>query len=68
MTKPEAGALGGRRPGRPPRAPESVRQNRVVTLVTDAEFKKLAKLAGEEEKSMSAMVHKIITRYLKRRG
>lgn len=66
MAKTEAGTQGRRRLGRPPGTPESIRHKRVVTLMTDAEFEKLAKIADENEKSVSAMVHQIISRYLKR--
>ena len=68
MAKMEGGTAGSHRLGRPPRAPESIRRRRVVTLMTDAEFEKLARLADEEEESVSAFVHQIITRYLKRRN
>ena len=59
---------GGVDGGRPPRAPESIRRNRVVTLMTDAEFEKLTKVAEEKEESVSALVHQIVSRYLKRRS
>lgn len=52
----------------PPGAPESIRHERVVTLMTDAEFEKLTKLSHENEKSVSALVHQLVSRYLKRRG
>ena len=68
MAKTEVGTQGIRRLGRPPGAPESIRRKRVATLVTDAEFEKLTKLADEEDKSVSAMVHQIVSRYLKRRS
>ena len=73
MAKIDAGTpgsqrLGSQRLGRPPGSPESIRRRRVVTLMTDAEFEELARLADEEGKSVSAFVHQIITRYLKRRN
>jgi len=68
MTKPQIGTQSSRRLGRPPGAPESIRNKRVVTLMTDAEFEKLMKVADEEEKSVSALVHHIVSRYLKRRS
>lgn len=55
------------RRGRPPRAPELIRRKRVVTLLTDSEFEELVKLANEEETSVSAFVHQLIARHLKRR-
>ncbi len=60
MAEMEAGTQGSHRLGRPPGDPESIRRKRVVTLVTDAEFEKLARIADEEEKSLSAMVHHIM--------
>jgi hypothetical protein len=68
MAKPEFRTQGSRRLGRPPGAPESLRHKRVVTLMTNAEFEKLTKIADKEEKSVSALVHQIISRYLKRRS
>ena len=68
MARTEAKTHGSHRLGRPPGAPESIRRNRVVTLLTDAEFEKLVRFADEEEKSVSAFVHQIISRYLKRRS
>ena len=68
MAETESGTQGNHRLGRPPGDPESIRRRRVVTLVTDSEFEKLARIADEEEKSLSAMVHQIISQYLKRRS
>jgi hypothetical protein len=68
MAERQVQPQGRRRLGRPPNAPESVRHKRVVTLTTDAEFEKLTKIAEESGKSVSAMVHEIISRYLKRRS
>jgi hypothetical protein len=68
MSNAEVGTRSGRRLGRPPRAPESIRHKRVVTLMTDAEFVKLTKVADKNEKSVSAMVHQIILRYLQARS
>ena len=66
MAKTEAGEHGGRRLGRPPGAPGSIRRKRVVTLMTDAEFENLSRIAEGKEQSVSALVHQIVTRYLKR--
>jgi hypothetical protein len=68
VARTEIGTQTSHRLGRPPGAPESIRNKRVVTLMTDAEFEKLIKIADEEEKSVSALVHQIVSRYLKRRG
>ena len=53
-----------RRMGRPPCPPEIVRRNRVVTMVTDAELRKLSKVANDENRSLSAVVHEILSRHL----
>ena len=66
MAKPGSHARGRARMGRPPRDPKSIRNKRVVTLLTDAEFEKLTKLAGENGQTVSAMVHDLIAKYLKR--
>ena len=55
-----------RRLGRPRRPAEVARRNRVVTLVTDAELEKLEILAERKGKSLSALVHQIVTQFLKR--
>ena len=68
MDKAEVCTERSRRLGRPPGPPESIRHKRVVTLMTDAEFEKLTKIADEKEKSVSALVHQIVSRYLKRRS
>jgi hypothetical protein len=67
MAKTEVGSHRGRRLGRPPRAPESLRHKRVVTLLTDAEFEKLTKIAEKEGKSVSALTHEILLRFFRRR-
>ena len=68
MAKTEVGTQPRRRLGRPPETPGSIRRRRMVTLMTDAEFEKLTKIADENEKSVSAFVHQIVSRYLKRRS
>ena len=68
MAKTEAGTRSSRRRGRPPGSPESTRQKRVVTLMTNAEFEKLTRIADENDKSVSAMVPEMILRYLKSRS
>lgn len=68
MAKAKSDAKRGRRLGRPPGTPDSIRRKRVVTLMTDAEFEKLTKVADEQGKSVSTKVHQIVSRYLKRLG
>ena len=66
MAESEAGRRRNRRLGRPPGPPEAVRRRRVVTLLTDAEFKELTRIAEAEKESVSALVHRIIARFLAR--
>ena len=61
-------ASGRPRQGRPARAPETVRSNRVVTFVTDAELEQLEDIAWREERSLSAVVYRVLSAYLKREG
>ncbi len=53
--------------GRPPQPTKTARRNRVVTLVTDAELKKLLALADDEDRSLSAVVHQILANHLQGR-
>lgn len=50
--------------GRPPGSAESLRRNRVVTMVTDSELKRLSDIAEAENESLSATVHKLLARFL----
>ncbi len=50
--------------GRPPGEPETVRRNRVVTMVTDAELRKLSERAQDKNRSLSAIIHEILSRHL----
>jgi hypothetical protein len=54
-----------KRMGRPLAAQETARRNRVVTMVTDSELEKLSMLADQEDKSLSAVVHQILSKRLK---
>jgi hypothetical protein len=67
MAKTKADLKGGRKLGRPPGDPESKRHNRVVTLMTDAESEKLTQIAELEDKSVSALVHDVLVRFIHRR-
>ena len=53
------------RMGRPRRNPETVRSNRVVTFVTKSELAKLERIAEQEKISLSAVVHRILSGFLK---
>jgi hypothetical protein len=55
-----------RRMGRPATL-EVARRNRVVTLVTDAEFEELTSIAEAENHSVSLMVHEILKNHLAQR-
>jgi len=51
--------------GRPRQNPESVRSNRVVTFVTNIELAKLERIADEKRISLSAVVHQILSEFLR---
>jgi len=53
------------RRGRPSQAPDVARSNRVVTFVTGRELEGLEQIAQEEDRSLSAVVHRIIEQHLK---
>ncbi len=44
---------------------EEMRSNRVVTFVTGRELEGLEQIAWEEDRSLSAVVHRIIAQHLK---
>ncbi len=50
--------------GRPPLNPEEVRNNRIVTFVTNREMMKLERIAEQEGRSLSATVHHILSKFL----
>ena len=52
--------------GRPASPPETVRRNRVVAQLTDAEFKKIHKWSDEKDIPVSTLVHEVLARALKR--
>ena len=51
--------------GRPCLNPEKARSNRLVTFVTNSELTNLELIADEKGMSLSAVVHKILSGYLK---
>ncbi len=53
-----------KRMGRPPLNPEEVRNNRIVTFVTNREMMKLERIAEQEGRSLSATVHHILSKFL----
>jgi len=50
--------------GRPPGPPETARPHRVVTFVTRGELEKLEDIAEREERSLSAVTHRLLSRAL----
>ena len=50
--------------GRPPLDSEKTRNQRVVTFVTKRELATLKRIAKQEEKSLSAVVHHLISNSL----
>ena len=51
--------------GRPRLSRHQARSNRVVTFVTQAELESLEQMALQDDRSLSAAVHKIITDYFR---
>ena len=52
------------RRGRPPLPPDKVRANRIVTFVTDPELAMLKKISRQENDTLSAVCHRILTGYI----
>jgi len=59
-------AMAGKRRGRPPSAPETVRSHRVVTFVTESELIQLQRLAEHRQLALSGAVHQIIVAELQK--
>ena len=57
---------GRRRRGRPEQEAEVRRDHRVVTFVTDTEYRQLERLAEREDRSLSFIVHRMIATQLER--
>jgi hypothetical protein len=51
--------------GRPCLNPEKARSNRLVTFVTNSELANLERIADEKRMSLSAVVHQILSGFLK---
>jgi len=51
--------------GRPRLNPETARSNRVVTFVTNSELAKLERIAEQKRISLSAVVYRILSGFLK---
>ncbi len=56
-----------KRVGRPAGPPETVRRNRVVAFVTDAELSKLHRISDERDLPMATVVYQLLVASLKRR-
>jgi hypothetical protein len=54
--------------GRPSEAPEKARSKRLVTFVTERELDCLDRIANKEDRSLSAIVHRIIVQHLENIG
>jgi hypothetical protein len=63
--KPVAHITVRKRLGRPRLNSEAARSNRVVTFVTNSELAKLARIAEQERISLSAVVHRILSGFLR---
>ena len=50
--------------GRPRRPRQDVRSKRVVTFLTESELQRLEDLAVYQDRSLSSVVHRIVTLYL----
>ena len=50
--------------GRPRRPRQDVRSKRVVTFLTETELQHLEDLAMNQDRSLSSVVHRIVTLYL----
>jgi hypothetical protein len=51
--------------GRPKRPAKDVRSNRVVTFLTGSELQGLEQIAIDEDRSLSSVVHRIVSLYLR---
>jgi hypothetical protein len=49
------------RRGRPPKPAEEARSRRTVTFLTEGEYSRLVDIAREENMSISAMAHKLLS-------
>ena len=65
MVKEKPGKTVKKSLGRPPFPQEIARNNRVVTFVTDAELQKINAIATEQQQSLSAACHGMLSVYLK---
>jgi len=54
--------------GRPCHLREQARSNRVVTFVTDRELESLEQIADKEDRSLSAVIYRILTQHLNNTG
>ena len=54
--------------GRPRHMQEHARSNRVVTFVTDRELQSLEQIADKEDRSLSAVIYRILTQHLNNTG
>ena len=50
------------------RPADALRRNRVVAVVTDAEFKKIRKIAEAREQAVGTLAYEVLTRWLNRQN
>ena len=53
--------------GRPPKAPEEKRRNRLTITLTDGELAKLNRIAEDTEQPLGTVAREIVARALRRR-
>ena len=63
-TERQDSRVGRSKRGRPARPVEEARSHRVVTFVTARELEGLEQIAQAEDRSLSAVVHRIVARHL----
>ncbi len=51
---------GAARMGRPPAPPESIRRNRVVAMLTDAELRTLTRMAAERAVPIGTALYRLV--------
>ncbi len=69
MAAVRKGKRGGARKGagRKPAEPGSVRRNRVVVLLVDADFEALQRQAAQRDVPVGTMAHELLSKALRRR-
>ena len=63
--KQERSIAGSQRLGRPRMNPEAARSKRIVTFITNSDLAKLERIVEQEKSSISSIVHRILSEFLK---